>query len=203
MTTNDNVLFEIEDILLDKINKICPNIDLNTIEQDLLKNIIDNIITEEQKENKITEHKENAIIEQNYLMAYDLIPEMSFKTNLILMKGKINNSPLTFMIDTGSAVNVMSKSCVSMCGLEYLIDTKTTMNMVGVNSVKKTIGTIWFLEIELDMSNGNEQYVSIPITVNVNDDSEITDKNVKHYFDIILGKLIFLNHIVQTLISKQ
>mgnify|MGYP001124634510 CR=1 FL=1 len=64
-----------------------------------------------------------------------------------------------------------------------IIDKSSKKMIQGVHGIKSSLGMIWFLDIELctDLTNKDNEhdtdksnYVSIPITVNVNDDTEET-----------------------------
>lgn len=117
-----------------------------------------------------TEQINQEIIDENYDMANQIIPEMFVPSNLIYLKGKINNIPINIMIDTGASCCFTYKSVVDRCGIDYLIDKSSKKMIQGVHVTKQSLGMIWFLDIELctDLTN----YVSIPIMVDVNDDTE-------------------------------
>lgn len=168
-------------LLMDEFKKYYPDIDPNTVDDELFENMLQNIMNEkykktcetQQKQTNIHQEQKN-IINNNILMADELIPEMSIPTNLIYLKGRLNGNPINIMIDTGASSCFTYSSTIIKCGLENLIDKRATIMVEGAHGVKPTLGSIWFLEVELDISNGQEeQYVSIPITVGVNDDSEI------------------------------
>jgi hypothetical protein len=216
-----------------KLKSIYPDINPNKIDQDLLENIIQNIISEDYKNidkiknemilnisnestnlniptdlnipsnlniptdpnesniNKISNNTNNyfnktniniqqnkfdlEIIKQNILMANEIIPEMSIPSDLIYLKGKLNGINTRIMIDTGASVCVVFKSVIDKCKLNYLIDTSTSVMIQGAHGMKPTLGTIWFVEIELEIIK--DKFVAIPISLDVIDDSETIKAN--------------------------
>jgi hypothetical protein len=112
----------------------------------------------------------NEIIEQNILMADKIIPEMSFGQNLIYLNGYLNGHKINLMVDTGASGCVILKSTVEKCGLGYLVDSKSSVMIEGAHGLKSTLGTIWYLEIDLEIDK--DKIVSIPITLEVIDDTD-------------------------------
>lgn len=190
-----------------KLSSLYPDINLDIIDDDLLQNIIVNIISEDYSNinklkkdmiiniNNISNNNDNdnklkdndnigkipnyninqEIIKENMLMADEIIPEMTMLTNLIYLKGKLNGIDARIMIDTGATSCVIFKSVVDKCNLGYLIDSSTSVTVQGVHGIKPTLGTIWFVEIEIEIDMN--KWVSIPICVEVIDDSEIIKSN--------------------------
>ena len=178
-----------------------PDLNPNTLDDSLLNDIIYNLIMDgksymetieknmHDELNNIGKNNQNSssnsslnlnssskeIIKESILMADEIIPEMSIPSNLIYLNGKINQKNVKVMVDTGASACVMYKSVVDKCELNYLIDTTCTTMIQGAHGVKPSVGMIWFMEIELDI--GNEQFVSIPIQVQVIDDSETMEAN--------------------------
>jgi hypothetical protein len=178
---DENTVFE---SLVNKFKIMYPDIDPFQLDSDLLQNMLANILEDDNlKYNKsiITNNQQvnkiNDIIKENILMADELIPEMSVPSNLIYLEGKISNTPINIMIDTGASSCFTYKSIIEKCGLEYLIDSSSRIMVQGAHGIKATLGCIWFLEIELDISNGKKEYVSIPITIDIIDDSEINQSH--------------------------
>lgn len=186
--------------LMNEFNKYYPNIDPNFIDDELFENMLENIVIE--NNNKINEsyqtdikHKQQNMINNNILMADELIPEMSIPTNLIYLKGRLNGVPINIMIDTGASCCFTYNSIIIKCGLEDLIDKSSKTMVRGAHSFQSTLGNIWFLEVELDISNGQEQYVSVPITVNISDDTEII-KDETEINNEFVNKIKKINEIV-------
>ena len=126
-------------------------------------------------------------------MADEIIPEMSISSNLIYLKGKLNGINAIIMIDTGATSCVIFKSVVDKCGLNYLIDTSTSVMIQGAHGIKPTLGTIWFVEIELEINQ--DKYINIPIRVEVIDDSEtITANKIIYEHDDKITKIIDINY---------
>jgi hypothetical protein len=213
---------KINKYIIGKINSLYPDIDSNNIDNDLLENIIQNIIIEyynniniiknEMVTNIINISKINnddnnlkntnidlqknkfdlEIIKQNILMADEIIPEMSIPSNLIYLKGKLNRINTRIMIDTGASSCVIFKSVVDKCGLNYLVDTSTSVMVQGAHGMKPSLGTIWFVEIELEINQ--DKFVNIPISVEVIDDISTINANniIKEHSDKIT-KIININ----------
>lgn len=214
---NDDI--NVNKYITNKLNLLYPDIDPNTIDNELLENIIFNILNEDYAninkikndmftsieklsedksspdkssldkssndifsqptqnicENKKLSKYEQEIIKQNILMADEIIPEMYVYSNLIYLSGRLNGIKINTMIDTGASSCVIFKSVVDKCGLDYLIDTSTSTMIQGANGVKPSVGTIWFMEIDVEVNKNN--WVTIPISVEVIDDSDTIKAN--------------------------
>lgn len=224
MTSIKNNISEIEfyNSLVSQFKDFYPDINPDNIDNDLLQNMLENIndhINNFNKNNNIISNditlnntnisnntnipnqllkKEmyfnETIISENNSMAYDIIPEMLIKSNLIYLKGKMGGKPINIMIDTGASCCFTYSSVIRKCGLEYLIDTKSQIMIMGAHNIKPTLGTIWFVEIELnigDKTNSDEKFVSIPISIEVNDDKELleSENKINMEFDNNIAKL--------------
>ena len=187
MATIINNMSEFEfNNIINEFVKFYPDIDPMSIDTDLLQDMLDNIVEQNKANNNINVNtfdfnKKNIfdknIINKNIMMADEIIPEMSIPTNLIYLKGRINSIPVNIMVDTGASCCFTYKSIITKCCLENLIDTQSKIMIQGAHGIKASLGTIWFLEIDLDISNGKEQWVTIPITIEVNDDTDIIKTN--------------------------
>ncbi len=121
---------------------------------------------------------------------------MLLPSKLIEINGKINNIPIKILFDTGASTNCIWKSKIKKFGLDYIVDKKQSEQIFGVNGFNKSYGNIWYLDIELELENGNKtnesRYASVPITTTVLDDN-FTEKETKTEissncnFDMILG----------------
>jgi hypothetical protein len=105
-------------------------------------------------------------------IAYNLIPEMLIPTNLITIDGYINDEQINIIVDTGSAYSHIFKSTIDRLELSNLVD-KNEQDEICGNGITKSLGRLWYQEIEL-----NSNY--IPISFLVIDD--IVDG-----YDVILG----------------
>lgn len=153
-------------------------------------NISDNDLKE--NINKQKNKLDLEIIKQNILMANEFISEMLISSNLIYLKGKLNGINARILIDTGATSCIIFKSVVDKYGLNYLIDTSSKVMVQCAHGMKSTLGTICFIEIELEINK--DKYISIPISLEVIDDSETINasKIINEYYDKIT-KIIGLN----------
>lgn len=113
-----------------------------------------------------------AIVQENAHMAEALIPEMEFPQNLIHLKGKINEVPVTFMIDTGASMCVTHEYVVDKCCLRHLVDNNEITYVTGAHSTEPTLGKIWCVEIDLEvlLDDGSISFISIPVSIDVTHD---------------------------------
>ena len=132
--------------------------------------------------NKVQNDK---IIKKNIDMANKFIPQMLKYNDLIFLKGNINGFNINIMVDTGCSSCIILNSIVKKCNISNLIDKSSLLLAQGIHDIKLTLGTIWFLEINLDVEKNNE--LSIPISVEVIDDFDIQNYNLIDNFDLILG----------------
>ena len=126
----------------------------------------------------------NLIVESNFEMAYNNIPELLFKPDMIYVNGKFNDNNIKLFIDTGASSSVLSLDTVKKLGLYEYIDFSYNGIAVGIGT-NKIIGRIHYIEIQVD------DYI-IPISVNVLENSEnFTD------FDILIGlNVLYANGII-------
>lgn len=116
------------------------------------------------------------IVKENAEMAEALIPEMAFTQSLIHLKGKINEVPITFMVDTGASMCVTHEYVIEKCCLQHLMDTKEIKYITGAHSTEPTLGKIWCVEIDLEvlLDDGSISFISIPVSIDVSHDVNTT-----------------------------
>ena len=217
MNNNFNTNLLSDQYFMQRFQEIYPDINQDALEPELFEDMIKNIAreeynkllnvekqteqteqTEQTVQTKQTEQPNEEIVNENYDMANEIIPEMFVASNLIYLKGKINNTFINIMVDTGASCCFTYKSVIERCGIDYLIDKSATKMIQGVHGTKQSLGMIWFLDIELciDLSNteiDKLNYVSIPIMVDVNDDTEQVQAN-----NLIKDKVKKIKEIVKT-----
>ena len=146
---------------------------VNTIENDFNKVYSNNIFN----------NKLNAL--NNFLLANQYIPEMSLETELIIINGKINDKKIKIMIDTGATVSTIFKSAIEKYNIEEdIIDKNNLTDFYDTHGINKTIGTIWFLEIELETNTG---HLILPTNVEIINDNQSDEFINYRDFDLILG----------------
>jgi DNA damage-inducible protein 1 len=105
------------------------------------------------------------IVDNNYQLAMDTMPEMFIPVNMLYIRGKMNNTDLDIFVDTGAQVSVMSLSMTKELGVDYLIDHSYDGVVVGLGT-KKIIGKIHYLDIQLENFN-------LPCRFTIIDDDDI------------------------------
>jgi len=105
------------------------------------------------------------IVDDNYQLAMDTIPESFIPVKILYINGKINNKDLDIFIDTGAQVSVMSLSTAKDLGVDFLIDYFCEGQLVGIGT-KNMIGKIHYLDIQLDNFN-------LPCGFTIIDDNDI------------------------------
>jgi DNA damage-inducible protein 1 len=96
-------------------------------------------------------YKQN-IVDENYALAMNTIPESFIPVNMLYIKGKINDQELDIFVDTGAQVSVMSFSLAKQLGIDYLIDHFCEGVLVGIGT-KKMVGKIHYIDIQLENFN--------------------------------------------------
>ncbi len=139
-----------------------------------------------------------SIVDENYQLAMDIIPESFIPVKMLYIKGKINNKELNIFVDTGAQVSIMSLSMAKELGVDYLIDHFCEGQLVGVGT-KNMSGKIHYLDIQLDNFN-------LPCGFTIIDDNNIkimlglnSMLSVGCTIDLKNKKLIFNNYEVKFL----
>jgi len=126
-------------------NNVNDNVNYNNINVSDIINTVYNNLNNISSENYL----KKKIIDSNYLLAYERIPESLIKSNLIYIEGYLNDKKITIFIDTGAEFSVFNFDKVKELGLEYLIDTQYKGMAHGVG-VQEIIGRIHYLELVID-----------------------------------------------------
>lgn len=87
----------------------------------------------------------------NYLydkMEEEILPMHISKFSLTF-NVKINGTMVNCLIDTGATMNIIGMDLIKSCGLEYCIDNRVKINLVGAGSTP-TSGYIPYMEIEIE-----------------------------------------------------
>lgn len=133
------------------LNKI-PSDQLNVINY---CSICNNIIYEPNVEviQQITEaNKNEKIVGENYLKAYQEIPSSFIPASMIYLDAKIisngNRHDIRFLVDTGAQVSLLPLNIVKACNLEDILDQKYSGELKGVGK-DRVMGKLHYVEIEL------------------------------------------------------
>lgn len=152
-----------------------PDIPVEGLEDELFEDMLGGIYNQ-----IITSGKFNIepggvnLIEKNFIKANNLIPEMIVPTDLIYLKGRLGGTPVNILFDSGAQSSTTFKSITDKAGLDHIIDKDAKSYTIGVNNVSINYGTIWYTDLELEIEK--DKYVNIPISLNVDDDTEINKK---------------------------
>ncbi len=164
-------------------NRHYPELNPVEIDKDLFVDMMTNILALEQakidkeeadeKDNEKEEAFESKVIEQNYLMANEIIPEMFVSNDLIYLKGKLNKTDVNILVDSGCQTSTVFKSTTDRANLDYIIDKKACTICQGVGGLTKTYGMLWFTELEIETES--DKFVTIPIKLSVVDNTKKND----------------------------
>ncbi len=164
-------------------NRHYPELNPVEIDKDLFVDMMTNILALEQakidkeeaegKDNDKEEAFESKVIEQNYLMANEIIPEMFVSNDLIYLKGKLNKTDVNILVDSGCQTSTVFKSTTDRANLDYIIDKKACTICQGVGGLTKTYGMLWFTELEIETES--DKFVTIPIKLSVVDNTKKND----------------------------
>lgn len=156
--------------------KYYPGLDPYDLDQDLLTDMISEILLNEQNSsNNNLNNSNNNIIEKNYFKAKELTPFMLNNYKTINLKGKFQGLNIDILFDTGCARSITYKSIIDQVKLDYLIDKQNIFIAPSVNGVVKNYGTIWYTELEIEITTNN--YVKFPIKLDIMDDLEKNNYN--------------------------
>jgi len=176
LTNNNN---QIHESIIFLFNKHYPELNPMEIDKDLFVDMMTNIIALEQAKFDKNEEKEkeepfeSKVIEQNYLMANEVIPEMFISSDLIYLKGKLNKTDVNILFDSGCQTSTTFKSITDKANLDYIIDKKYSTICSGVGGLTKTYGMLWFTELEIETESN--KFINIPIKLSIVDDTKKND----------------------------
>jgi hypothetical protein len=166
-------------------NKHYPELNPIEIDKDLFVDMMTNILALEQakidkeeanqKDNEKEDAFESKVIEQNYLMANEIIPEMFVSNDLIYLKGRLNKIDVNILIDSGCQTSTIFKSTTDRANLDYIIDKKACTICQGVGGLTKTYGMLWFTELEIETESESDKFVTVPIKLSVVDNTKKND----------------------------
>lgn len=174
-----------------------PNIDHTTIERNTLANMIDEMFEIEKSKYSDSEsesEQDDPVVEENYLKATELIPEMIESGDVVSIKGKLNNVDVNILFDSGCQTSSTFSSIITKANLENIIDKKAKTYCMSMTGKTETCGMIWCTELEL----GN--YISVPIKLSILEDPEIESNNK---IDILIGTDFMKTHNVIINFSKK
>ncbi len=169
-----------------------PRIDHTTLDNGILAILIENMFEVEKSKYSDTDSDTESdsestldpIIEENYIVATKLIPDMIESGDMIIVKGQINQIPLNILFDSGCQTSTTFMSTINKIGLEHLIDKKSRTYCNGINGVTKTCGMIWCTQLELNTNNETNNFISVPIKLSVLDNSNNSSENS---VDLLIG----------------
>lgn len=163
-----------------------PDLKFENLNEETITDIIESLYGEPINNILKKDNSQCNTIENTYDLATSKIPEMLIPTELIYLSGKINNTPIKILFDTGATTNCIFRSKILEAGLENIIDKNNAIEMYGINSKNKTFGTIWYTEIELDIISQNNDKTTAIIGLNF---SVVCDDNNRNsnLFDAIFG----------------
>ena len=176
-----------------------PNIDHTTIERNTLATMIDEMFEIEKSKysDSDTESEPDPVIEENYLKATELIPEMIESGDVVSIKGRLNNVDVNILFDSGCQTSSTFSSIIDKANLIDIIDKKAKTYCMSMTGKTETCGMIWITDLELQTS---ENYISVPIKLSILEDPEIESNNK---IDILLGTDFMKTHNVIINFSKK
>ena len=176
-----------------------PNIDHTTIERNTLATMIDEMFEIEKSKysDSDTESEPDPVIEENYLKATELIPEMIESGDVVSIKGRLNNVDVNILFDSGCQTSSTFSSIIDKANLIDIVDKKAKTYCMSMTGKTETCGMIWITDLELQTS---ENYISVPIKLSILEDQEIESNNK---IDILLGTDFMKTHNVIINFSKK
>ena len=176
-----------------------PNIDHTTIERNTLATMIDEMFEIEKSKysDSDTESEPDPVIEENYLKATELIPEMIESGDVVSIKGRLNNVDVNILFDSGCQTSSTFSSIIDKANLIDIVDKKAKTYCMSMTGKTETCGMIWITDLELQTL---ENYISVPIKLSILEDPEIESNNK---IDILIGTDFMKTHNVIINFSKK
>ncbi len=145
-------------------NQYYPNIDHTVLDKNILVTLIENMFefekskysdldtdTDSDQESETDNVISDPIIDENYNIANQIIPEMIESGDMISIKGRLNQVPVNILFDSGCQTSTTFRSVIKKANLESIIDKTARTYCNGINGVTKTFGMIWCTELELEL----------------------------------------------------
>ncbi len=139
---NNELNTELNNELNTELNNELNNNQTNEINTEL------NTVLNNELNNNQTNELTN-IINFNYELAYERIPESLFECNMIYIEGIINNKKIKIFVDTGAQHSIISYNKAKEFGIDYLIDKRFNGMAQGVGQ-QEIIGRVHYIEVNVD-----------------------------------------------------
>jgi|LauGreDrversion4_2_1035121.scaffolds.fasta_scaffold105396_2 hypothetical protein len=169
-----------------------PSIDHTTLDNGILAILIENMFEVEKSKYSDTDSESdsesisNPVIEENYAVATQLIPNQIDSGDMICIQGRINQVQVNVLFDSGCQTSTTFVSTVKKTCLEHLVDKKSRTYCNGINGVTKTYGMIWCTQLELKSNPETNKYTSVPIKLSVIPDNSTKESN-PNQIDVLIG----------------
>ena len=179
-----------------------PNIDHTTIERNTLATMIDEMFEIEKSKysESDSESEPDPVIEENYLKATELIPEMIESGDIISIKGRLNNVDVNILFDSGCQTSSTFSSIIDKANLKDIVDKKAKTYCMSMTGKTETCGMIWITDLELQTS---ENYISVPIKLSILEDPKDPETESNNKIDILIGTDFMKTHNVIINFSKK
>jgi hypothetical protein len=182
-----------------------PNIDHTTIERNTLANMIDEMFEIEKSKysDSDSDSESDPVIEENYLKATELIPEMIESGDVVSIKGRLNNVDVNILFDSGCQTSSTFSSIIDKANLRDIVDKKAKTYCMSMTGKTETCGMIWITDLELQ-TLGN--YISVPIKLSILEDPkdpEDPETESNNKIDILIGTDFMKTHNVIINFSKK
>ena len=117
-----------------------PNIDHTTIERNTLATMIDEMFEIEKSKysESDSESEPDPVIEENYLKATELIPEMIESGDIISIKGRLNNVDVNILFDSGCQTSSTFSSIIDKANLKDIVDKKAKTYCMSMSGKTET-----------------------------------------------------------------
>lgn len=188
---------ELDISIVNLFKQYYPSIDHETLDNHILVMLIENMFEVEKSKYSDTDSDSDTnsdsdsdstpdpVIEENYAVATQLIPNQIESGDMICVQGLINQIPVNVLFDSGCQTSTIFVSTVKKTGLEHLVDKKSRTYCNGINGVTKTYGMIWCTQLKLKTNAKSDNYTSVPIKLSVI--SDVKKDNEPNQVDILIG----------------
>lgn len=165
-------MFDLDESIITIFRQYYPLVDHRLLDPLELASMIDTMFDSERLKygDSDDDCEDNSIVDKNYSLASEHIPEMIDSGDLVSIKGRLNGLHVNILFDSGCQTTSTYSSIVKAANIIDLLDKSAHTYCMGINGRIKTLGMIWYINLDLETGISSGDYISVPTKLSILDD---------------------------------